>query len=69
LALDEDGATKHPIYSNSKKEPWYPLYKRLGGLPVWLGVEWRKSLAAMKVKIFDQIIESFLTNYTTLPAV
>jgi hypothetical protein len=68
LALDGVGATKHPIYSNPRKEPWYPLCKRLSGLPVWMGVEERKSLAAMRVKILDQTIESSFTNYTTLPA-
>jgi hypothetical protein len=66
LALDGVGATKHAFYSNPRKEPWYPLYKRLGGLQVWMGVETRKSVAAMTVKILDQTIENSFTNYTTL---
>jgi hypothetical protein len=39
LELDGVGATKRHIYSTTKTEPWYTLYKRLGGLPGWMGVE------------------------------
>jgi hypothetical protein len=63
-ALDGVGGQCHALAAlPPRKEPWYPLYRRLGGLQGWSGWVWKILPPAFDPQAIHAVASHYI-NYT-----